>query len=317
MAARGARGDELAGHQRMTDEIRLAYQKTHTDDSAGPCVTEEQLVRAATGEADGPERQRVSDHLIACARCAEEYRLLASLKPWAEESAAILNPEAARASAVMHTPSRWLAYAMAASLVLSFGVGSWVGAVWRQGQQPPSQARTSTLTPAVDSRGSAPERDVARVETVRQLADARRQVEDLRRRSEDQERKIAGLRRDHETTATPEPNVPIVELEAVDAFRGDPDRTRTIELPSSARLVMFVITAASGLPAGTYRVDMADQHGRVIWSSSGLHPGANDTFTLAVPRVLLPPGEAHLRLYGDRARGRELVDDYTVRFAYR
>src|SRR5205809_8094994 len=130
------------------EEIRRVYQQTHSGDPASPCVSEELLVRAATGEADGSERQRVADHLIACARGAEEYRLLTALQPWAEESATVLHPEGLRAAASVGSaegspsvlqdgargvsragvaPSRWVEYALAASVVLALGVGFLAG----------------------------------------------------------------------------------------------------------------------------------------------------------------------------------------------
>jgi len=291
------RGKKASDQMMTDDEIRLAYQ-AHGVDSAGECVTEAQLVRAATGAADESERLRIADHLIACARCAEEYRVLTSLKPWTEESAAVLNPEVRRATAA-RTLSRGLQYAIAASLILTFGVGLWIGAVWRRSQQASTQ-------------------DAARVEAERdhQLADARRQAEDLRRRTEDQQREIAELRRDRESVAAPEPNVPIVELEPADTFRSAPQGRRTIELPSSAKLVTLVVSAVQSLPSRMYVIEMTDPHGRVIWTSSGLRPSADGSFTVAVPRVLLPSGEAHLRLYSQRGSRRDLVEDYAVRFAY-
>jgi hypothetical protein len=278
------------------DEIRRAYQEVRSGDSAGPCIPEEQLVKAATGEADGSERERIADHLIACARCAEEFRLLTSLEPWTQESAALLNPEAAPRATVARMPSRWIEYAMAASLVLTFGGGIWIGAAWPRPEPPLGDSHA-----AIDG----------------QLADARHQLEDLERRAGDQQREIAELRRAGEASSAPEPNVPIVELDAADAFRGDPTRARTFELASNAKLVTFVLNAAPGASSSSFDLDMVDSSGRVMWTSSGLRAGPNDSFTLAVPRVLLPTGEAHLRLYGHRGSRRALVEDFRVRFAYR
>ena len=189
--------------------------------------------------------------------------------------------------------------------------------MWRRSQQLQSQdARGSTSAPA--DRRAAAQAGVApaAAEAERQLADARRQAEDLQRRTEDQEREIAALRRDREAVGAPEPNVAIVELESADTFRSSPERARTIELASSVKLVTFVINAGPTVPSSTYDIDMADRDGRVIWTSSGLRQSAGDTFTVAVPRALLPPGEGHLRLYRYRGSQRELVENYPVRFAY-
>jgi hypothetical protein len=62
---------------------------------------------------------------------------------------------------------------------------------------------------------------------------------------------------------------------------------------------------------------MIDARGQVMWTTSGLRPAANDTFTVAVPRVLIPAGLAHLRLYAQRGSRRELMHDVAVRFVFR
>jgi hypothetical protein len=194
---------------------------------------------------------------------------------------------------------RRVLYAVAASLLVAFAAGSSFGAWWRQRQSPtpPPTAPTS--------------------ESVRQLADARQQVSELTRRIEDQERQNASMREAREAPAAPEPNVPIVDLEPADAVRGDADRARSIELPSSARLVTFVANTADPLAAGSYAIDMTDPRDRTLWTISGVHPSAFNTLTLAVPRALLPPGVAHIRVYRLRDGGKEVVQDYRVRFAYR
>src|SRR4030095_8788139 len=54
------------------------------------CLTVEQFERAVMGEMTSQERAQMADHLAACSDCVEEYRMLRSLKPLAEEAEAIL-----------------------------------------------------------------------------------------------------------------------------------------------------------------------------------------------------------------------------------
>src|SRR5262245_18666325 len=59
------------------------------------CLSEEQFVRAVTGEMGQQERAQMARHLAACSDCVAEYRILRSLRPLAEQTEAILAASAA------------------------------------------------------------------------------------------------------------------------------------------------------------------------------------------------------------------------------
>ena len=48
------------------------------------CLTEEQFVKAATGELSQQERLNVARHLMSCIDCTEEYRAVRPLEDWAK-----------------------------------------------------------------------------------------------------------------------------------------------------------------------------------------------------------------------------------------
>ena len=76
---------------KLTDEEMKALYQAQTVRSArggADCPPEETLARAAAGDLSSIERERVADHLMGCADCAQEYRLARSLKPWAGQVAA-------------------------------------------------------------------------------------------------------------------------------------------------------------------------------------------------------------------------------------
>jgi hypothetical protein len=110
------------------EHVRRIYQEAHAVTDAG-CLEQEQLVKAATGELTRAEREPVMDHLGVCARCAAEYRLLASIGPWAEESAASVTP----AISMWSWRARDWALA-AAALVLVVGLGAQVAYLQRQNE---------------------------------------------------------------------------------------------------------------------------------------------------------------------------------------
>jgi anti-sigma factor RsiW len=68
------------------------------------CLSEEQFVRAVTGEMGQQERAQMARHLAACSDCVEEYRIPRSLRPLAEQAEAILAaftaPEALRSDRI-------------------------------------------------------------------------------------------------------------------------------------------------------------------------------------------------------------------------
>jgi len=57
---------------------RRAYRSTLTA-APGDCPGDEALAALALGELDGEARARVADHVVACARCADDVRLLGEM----------------------------------------------------------------------------------------------------------------------------------------------------------------------------------------------------------------------------------------------
>jgi hypothetical protein len=111
--------------------------------------------------------------------------------------------------------------------------------------------------------------------------------------------------------------VPIVDLEPADVLRGPGSAMRSIELPSSTTLVTLVLTPSRQSPVGTYGVELRDRQEQLVWKASRLRPSADNTYTVAVPRALLPAGEAHLRLLVEGAGRSELVEHWAVRISYK
>jgi hypothetical protein len=58
------------------------------------CLTEDQFMRAATGEMSSEERRSVARHLVTCIDCTEQYQALRSLETWAEDARRVLSPSA-------------------------------------------------------------------------------------------------------------------------------------------------------------------------------------------------------------------------------
>lgn len=72
-----------------SEELKALYQQrtARSVRKQADCFTEEALAQAVTGKLRRMERERLADHLMTCSDCAREYRLIQSLKPWAEQVA--------------------------------------------------------------------------------------------------------------------------------------------------------------------------------------------------------------------------------------
>src|SRR5262245_14183275 len=92
-AGRASRYGRRVQRMKLTEaqlkEIWQGHMARATSQQA-ECLSEEQFVRAVTGEMSQQERVQMASHLAACSDCAEEYRILRSLRPLAEQAEAIL-----------------------------------------------------------------------------------------------------------------------------------------------------------------------------------------------------------------------------------
>ncbi|MGH9754446.1 MAG: zf-HC2 domain-containing protein, partial [Blastocatellia bacterium] len=178
-------------------------QTTRAAARQAECLTEEQFARAVAGETTSEERARVASHLALCSDCVEEYRILRSLRPLAEQAEAILatsedapgigqNPRAvggadARPSSFWRrfalVPPARAAFALAALLLISLSLGAWL-ILLRQGNDREIAQLNRELA----------ERDQALASVRESLDETRKQLEETIRRSE-QEKTGGGSKR--------------------------------------------------------------------------------------------------------------------------
>src|SRR4030095_7808458 len=224
------------------EEMSRLYRRQTARSRAGraDCLSEESMTRAAEGGLSQSEREVIADHLMACSDCAEEYRILRELKPWAERAAvsayeresaikSVSAPPGKDARAVPRLPdwagwagragwassARRLAgifsagfqtYAIAAALlVVSLACVAWVISLKRENAR-----MAARLNEQLASRDQASQ----------SLTDARRELEAATRRAEQQQTEIAELRRSVDDLSQPQVNVPITDLEQQANRRG-------------------------------------------------------------------------------------------------
>jgi hypothetical protein len=245
------------------------------------CPSQDLLIEAAAPGASLAVRERVADHLITCASCTDEFRVVQALGPWASEHAETIAPSFAKATA-----GKPLLWAYAAAAVLALAAGGLAVEVRRLTQA------NQMLEARINAPAATPVDQQARVV--------------------DQQRQIGELEKRLRAAEAPDVNPPIIDLEAADSLRSGNSTTRAA-IPDGARHVVFVLNTASVRPGAVFEVDIVGAGDRVVWTGSGLKQSADGTLTLMIPRPMVEPS-SRVRLYSRAGNPsqRVLVEEYVL-----
>ncbi|MGH9768832.1 MAG: hypothetical protein ACREAB_15480 [Blastocatellia bacterium] len=302
------------------------------------CLTEEQFVRAVSGEMTSQERARMASHLIACSDCVAEYRILRSLRPLTEQAEAILAASAApgapkispnlpadeRAAgrpaalwqrlAAFASPAR-AAFAFVTLILISLALGLWL-ILLRQGSDREIAQLNRELA----------ERDSALASARESLDETRRRLEETIRRSEQEkpggdskryEDEIAGLRQSIAELSRPQLDAPIVDLDPSSPTRGNTTGDAAkIEPPPTANFITLILNFTGQQPHSTYSVEIFDSNGKQVWRGQRVRKGRDYSVNLTLTRRMFPAGRYLIKLYGLRDGKQEPVADYPVLISY-
>lgn len=245
------------------------------------CPAPDVLARAAAGAAERPPAE-IADHVAGCADCAFEFRLASALKPWAEGAAATLS----RPPAPVSRATRWLPFALAASLAVCLGLVAWVASLRQQGDRLEARLADARQSRQHEAGGSAASPTApARLEADTGVA--------------------AGL------LPQPQVNVALVDLFPDDAARGGSAPAATVD-PSRGPLVVLILNVRRPEPGATYAVELVDRGGAQVWAADAVRAGA-EPVTLAIPTRLLTSDRYGIRLYRTGGGGRTPVERYDLR----
>lgn len=313
-----------------SDEIKSLYQEQTSRPARrlAECLTPEALSRAATGEVSQAERERLADHLMACADCAQEYRLARSLHLKAEQVATpeekpapnlqVVQPQSARRAfswrrlAGIFSPVR-LAYTLAMSLfVVSLALGAWIVSL-RQEDRDTAARHEQQLAEREKAVAAASESlELSRQqfeEEARRLKDSEAQIAELRRKNEELSRDLQGL-------SQPQLNAPIIHLVPPTRSEGR-GNAQNVEVAATAKVFTLVLNVTGGETHSDYALEIENGSGKIVWRGRGLRKSPRNTFTLTVPRRLIPAGQYQVKLYGLSAGKRAQVADYAVQVMYK
>src|ERR1044072_1322401 len=224
-----------------SEELRSLYQRETARSnrrSDSECLTEDVLARAAAGELDGAERERIADHLASCSDCAKEFSAAKSIKAWADEHApARPIPFPAKANGQLRRRRLYLPYAIAASLlVLSLLLGALLISKSRENQQLLAEANNRHTAEISESRRLLEQEIAARRAAEEELAKRAAKPADRPKQS-----------------VAPEANVPIIDLNPQDAGRGGQNpKAATVQLSPDTDLFTLILNLRGAAASRTY-----------------------------------------------------------------
>jgi hypothetical protein len=296
-----------AACRRDLDEMRFSVA-AHSEHLSSDAIVDYAFGRTA----EGSDRPYADRHLRACSDCSELLALARESRRLSEEADVVVPLP------VVRRGPRWIAPALAASLVLSLGLTVWFWVRWQEDRA--LVASTAARQREADDR-------IARLEgESRDVDAARARVRELEAENQrlKQEASEASSRAATSppppaapTPATPELNVPTFDLYPEDLVRrGDPV-ANDLDIPAGANSATFVLNSQAAPANGSLGLEIADERGRVVWRGRGLVRHAAGDFTVAVPTRLLPPGRYSLTVYAANGRERETVERYRFRIGSR
>jgi hypothetical protein len=257
-------------------ELKEALAAGAGDGLAGDHATADELAAYHAGELPPAEEARVQDHLLRCEECTE---LLLDL------------------DALQNDP----------------GFGSErpapaaeIDAVWShiRAQEPPRSAVPSTAPPALQTPRELPRR-AGGTRWLQALAAALLVA-------------VAGLsvwvvqlRSALDGLSQPQVNAPVTDL-TPGGPRNSEGGPVTLRLPPGVRVFTLVLNPSSPREYEAYGVTIERADGGAVWSGDGLEKNAFGSFSVAVPRSLVPDSAYRIRLWGQERGHREPLGEYSL-----
>lgn len=310
-------------------ELAQLYNQHTAQHPPAACPSAENLTRAAMGELSVSEREQLATHLGLCPTCGEEYQLILTLKPWAGQAAARLQPTAAETShqVITTTQSGWfdwlrsiftipaVPYAAAAMLLL---VTSFLAYNLVSLRQEKAQLIASARSYEEQARGT--QATVGQVNE--ELQRTRQQLEETNRKAQLAETQLAELQRaaqekpKSDNLAQPQFNVPIIDLTPQDTRGQGGAESKKIEVPAGVNFVTLILNINGQPGFSDYALEILDRQGKRVFRGTGLKKNAENSFTVVLSRSQLASGQYQFKLYGTQQSQRKLVQEYLVQLHY-
>ena len=193
--------------------------------------------------------------------------------------------------------SDWrVTYAMAASLLISFGMLGFLG--WRLWQE-----RQSRQQAAMQLENKQRELE-QRLSQLEQTSKALDQEREQRRAAE------AELERSLLVSVQPERVIPVYPF-TLSSERGSGEDLN-LSVKKDARAVWLKLFQSKPYAFTKYAVELVDGNGRVVQRASPLRPAADGALFVLLKRTSFGPGNYKLRLFGLQGKTRQQLGEYGV-----
>lgn len=154
-----------------------------------------------------------------------------------------------------------------------------------------------------------------------ELRTTRKALSEAAARAAGYEREAVDLRAGIARLSEPHVNAPVLDLIQADATRGaeaaGESGPQRLTIPAAAAIFTLILTAPNESAAGDHAVEILDASGAPVWRGGGLKRGPDNTFTIAIPRALLPTGVYTINLKRVSDGEERLADTHLVRIEYR
>jgi len=298
------------------------------------CLSEELVLRAASGQLDRRERGKVASHLSICSDCVLAYRIAHDVRTWAEQTeiATAFEPSATvghdtRGIRVLPTTPaenlrrqplyrRTLPYALAASVIVLAVLGG--SLAWLHRIDSRNAARLNT---------QLAERDQTIAELKQSVADAQKHVDsvlaqqgwpgpDVANEGTSDKARISALEGIVADLSKPQFDTPVIDIEP-SRPRGDAGGSiTTIEMSPSANVFTLILHTSGNLSNARYRLEILTAGGKLVFRGSGIKTTPENGLTVALSRRMIPAGRYTLRLYGLESNRTEHIEQYVVEVRY-
>jgi hypothetical protein len=287
-------------------------------------ASNDDLIDYMGGRLSEPAHERIQSHLVDCDQCLDLFRdardffeshrgteqmITADI---ASEWRALwkrINDKESPEDRIANARRRgfWasppVSFALAAMLLVAFGIGIWAIIQRREKQQLARQLE------------AAQQRTAALQTEQQSLADRAKQLEQENFELREQVRsdsQSGGPQRAE--IRKPELNAPIYDLYARNftSRSAEPGELNRIKLPPSATSIVLVLNG-EGIPSGSsYGIEIISHGGQVIWRATGLRRDHLGNFTLTVDRSFLGKGTYRLRIDSKDGASPKSLAEYPI-----
>jgi len=196
--------------------------------------------------------------------------------------------------------SDWrVTYAMAASLLISFGMLGFLG--WRLWQERQSRQQSEQTAMQLENKQRELEQRLSQLEQISKALDQERE-----------QRRAAEAERDQLLASVPPERVVIPVFPFTLSSERGSGEDLNLSVKKDARAVWLKLFQSKPYAFTKYAVELVDGNRRVVRRASPLRPAADGALFVLLKRTSFGPGNYKLRLFGLQGKTRQQLGEYGV-----